>query len=154
MLYSFATVTVRLDDRLTLRPGQPTLDLLDVGSLDGNGGRSRYEAQGNLGGSYGPLQGGVFAMWQSATRISSDIAASDLRFSPRTYLGLYSTIDAAQLAPGAAWARKMTFQLQVQNILNDRIAVRDRNGTTPYRFQPTFLDPYGRVVKLSVRKLF
>ena len=69
-------------------------------------------------------------------------------------MAFYSTIDAAQLAPRAGWARKMTFQLNVQNLLNDRIAVRDRDGRVPYRFQPAFLDPYGRIVRLSVRKLF
>jgi outer membrane receptor protein involved in Fe transport len=48
----------------------------------------------------------------------------------------------------------VTFRFQVRNILDDRIAVRDANGATPYRFQPAFLDPYGRIVRLSVRKLF
>ncbi len=154
MIYGFATITARLDDRLVLRAGQPRLDLLGGDTVDGTGGRPRYEAQGNIGGSYGPVQGGLFAMWQGPTRIRSDIAASDLRFSAKTFVALYSTIDAARLAPRAGWARKMTFQLNVQNILNDRIAVRDRNGTVPYRFQPAFLDPYGRIVRLSVRKLF
>lgn len=154
MVYGFATVTARLDDRLVLRPGQPQLDLLDGDTLDGTGGRPRYEADGNIGGSYGPVQGGFFAMWQGPTRIRSDLATSDLRFSAKTFVAFYSTIDAAQLAPRAGWARKMTFQLNVQNLLNDRIAVRDRDGRVPYRFQPAFLDPYGRIVRLSVRKLF
>lgn len=153
-IYGFATVTARLDDRLVLRPGQQQLDLLGGDTLDGTGGRPRYEAQGNIGGSYGPVQGGFFAIWQAPTRIRSDIAAAHLRFSAKTFVALYSTIDAAQLAPDAAWAKKVTFQINVQNILNDRIAVRDRNGTVPYRFQPAFLDPYGRIVQLSVRKLF
>lgn len=152
-LYSFVTVTARIDDRLLPQPGQPTLDLLDGESITGNGGRARYEAQGSLGGSYGPVQGGIFGMWQASTRIRSMIAASDLRFSARTFLALYSTIDAEKLTK-EKWAKSLSFQLQVNNILNDRIAVRDRNGATPYRFQPAFLDPYGRTVKLSVRKLF
>jgi hypothetical protein len=153
MIYSFVTITARLDDRLVLRPGQPQLDLLGGDTL-GTGGRPRYEAQGTLGGSWGPVQGGFFAMWQGPTRVRSDIPTSDLRFSAKTFVALYSTIDAAKLAPRAIWARRMTFQLNIQNILNDRIAVRDRNGAVPYRFQPAFLDPYGRIVRLSVRKLF
>lgn len=154
MLYGFGSVTNRLDDRLILRPGQPSLDLLGGQTMDGTGGRPRWEAQGNLGGSYGPVQGGFFAMWQGPTRIRSDVAASDLRFSGKTFVGLYSTIDAAKLAPRAAWTKGMTFQLNVQNLLDTRLAVRDRNGNVPYRFQPSFLDPYGRIVRLSVRKLF
>lgn len=154
MLWSFASVTARLDDRLALAPGLPELDLLDGRSLDGNGGRSRYEAQGNIGGSIGSLRLGGFANWTPPTRIRSDIAASDLRFSGLTYIGLYSQIDAQQLAPRTAWARRMSLQFDVQNLLNARTDVRDRSGAVPYRFQPSFLDPYGRIVKLSVRKLF
>jgi iron complex outermembrane receptor protein len=154
MIYGFVTITARIDDRLVLRPGQPELDLLGGDTLDGTGGRPRYEAQGNLGGSLGPVQGGFYAQWQGPTRIRSDIATSDLRFSAKSFVGLYTTIDAARLAPRAAWTKKVTFQLNVQNIFNDRIAVRDRNGIVPYRFQPAFLDPYGRIVRLTVRKLF
>ncbi len=154
MIYGFGTFTTRIDDRLVLRPGQPELDLLGGDTLDGTGGRPRYEAQGNLGGSFDPVQGGFYAQWQAPTRIRSDIPTSDLRFSAKFFVGLYATVDAAGLAPGADWAKAVTFQLDVQNIFNDRIAVRDRNGTVPYRFQPAFLDPYGRIVRLTVRKLF
>ena len=154
MLYSFVTTTVRLDDRLMLRPGQPTLDLLGGDTLGGNGGRPRYEVSGNLGGSYGPVRGGVFVEWQSPTRIRSDIAASDLRFSSTFLVYTYANLDAARLMPKTAWAKTLMFSLNVQNLLNDRIEVRDRNGVTPYRFQPALLDPYGRIVRLTVRKLF
>ncbi|WP_156356121.1 TonB-dependent receptor [Sphingomonas sp. Leaf22] len=154
MLWSFTTLTVRLDDRLVLAPGQSQLDLLDGASLDGNSGRPRYELQGNVGGSYGPVRLGTYIFWQAPTRIRSIIAASDLRFTPATFMGLYSQLEGQQLAPKAAWAKGTTFQFEVQNILNDRPDVRDRNGAVPFRFQPSFLDPYGRIVKLSVRKLF
>ncbi len=154
MLYGFTTITARIQDRLALQPGQPQLDLLGGDTLDGTGGRPRYEAQGNIGGSYGPVQGGFYAMWQAPTRIRSDVASSDLRFSVKTFVGLYATLDVAQLLPQSNWAKKVTLQANVQNILNDRIAVRDRGGNVPYRFQPSFLDPYGRIVRLSVRKLF
>lgn len=154
MLWTFTTFTARLDDRLVLSPGQPELDLLDGESLDGNGGRPRYEVEGNVGGSFGPLRGGTYVMWRDATRIRSAIAASDLRFSPLTFIGLYTQLEAEQLAPRVAWARRTTFLFEIQNLLNARTDVRDRTGTVPYRFQPSFLDPYGRIVKLSVRKLF
>jgi hypothetical protein len=32
--------------------------------------------------------------------------------------------------------------------------VHDGNGRTPNRFQPDYLDPLGRTVKLTLRKLF
>lgn len=153
-LYTFVTATARIDDRLLPRVGQPELDLLAGESVTGNGGRTRYEVQGTLGGSVGAVNGGVFGMWQGATRIRSPIAASDLSFSGRTFLALYSTIDAQKIANGAAWAKSLSFQFNVNNLLNTRTVVRDRNGMTPYRYQRAFLDPYGRMVKLTVRKLF
>lgn len=154
MLWSFTTLTARLDDQLVLRPGQPQLDLLDGASLDGNSGRSRYEVQANIGGSYGPLRLGTYLFWRAPTRIRSTIAESDLRFTPATTMGIYSQLEGQQLAPKAAWAKGVTFQFEVRNLLNDRPDVRDRNGAVPFRFQPAFLDAYGRIVKLSVRKLF
>ena len=154
MLWSFATFTARLDDQLVLRAGQPELDLLDGASLDGNSGRSRYEVQANIGGSYGPVRLGTYGFWRAPTRIRSTIAESDLRFTPATFIGFYSQLEGAQLAPRAAWTKGMTLQFEIQNLLNDRPDVRDRNGTVPFRFQPAFLDAYGRIVKLSVRKLF
>lgn len=153
-LWSFLTVTARLSDRLTLRPGQGELDLLDGETLDGNSGRPRYEVMGNIGGSLGAFRMGTYGNWRPATRIRSTLPASDLRFSGLTFLGLYSQIQADKIAPRAPWAKRMTFQFDVQNLLNQRVDVRDRTGTIPYRFQPSFLDPYGRIVRLFARKLF
>ncbi len=154
MVWSFVTATARIDDRLALSPGQPLLDLLDGATPDGNSGRARYELQGNVGGSIGAFRLGTYMSWRSATRIRSDIAASDLRFSALTFAGLYSQIDGGKLAPQAKWARNTTLQFEVQNLLNARTDVRDRTGRVPYRFQPSLIDPYGRIAKLSVRKLF
>ncbi|MEJ8629591.1 TonB-dependent receptor [Sphingomonas sp. I4] len=53
-----------------------------------------------------------------------------------------------------AWTDKMRINLTVENLLNDRINVTDRNGNTPNRFQPAFIDPIGRSIRLGVRKLF
>lgn len=153
-LWAFLTATARLSDRLTLRQGQGELDLLDGETLDGNSGRPRYELMGNIGGSVGAFRMGVYGNQRPAIRIRSTLPASDLRFSGLTFLGLYSQVQADKLAPRAPWAKRMVLQFEVQNLLNDRVDVRDRNDAVPYRFQPSFLDPYGRIVRLSVRKLF
>jgi len=153
-IWSFVTLTARLDDRLTLRQGQGELDLLDGETLDGSGGRPRYEVMGNIGGSIGAYRLGTYGNWRPATRIRSPLPASDLRFSGLAFVGLYAQIEAAKLVPNQRWSKAMTLQFDVQNLLNDRVDVRDRTGAVPYRFQPSFLDPYGRIVRLSVRKLF
>jgi hypothetical protein len=44
--------------------------------------------------------------------------------------------------------------LSVDNVLNQRLDVRDRGGTTPLGYQPGLLDPVGRSIRISFRKLF
>ncbi|MDP1027123.1 TonB-dependent receptor [Sphingomonas sp. KR1UV-12] len=152
-LYMNLTGTLRLADRVTLRPGTAPLDLLGGATLDGTGGRPRWELEGNAGLGIGPVSSGLFARVQGPTRVRGDLAAADLRFSGRTWLVLYSNVDVERIAK-APWAKRMSVQFTVENLLNDRIDVRDRTGAVPNRFQGAFLDPIGRSVRLGVRKLF
>ncbi len=153
-LYSFVFGTMRLDDTLVLAPGQPTLDLLDGQSINGNGGRPRFEANATLGGSIGPVRTGFFGNWAAPTRMRSDLASADLRFSARTSLYFYTVLDAAELAPKTGWAKGLTIEANVENLLDTRPVVTDRNGVTPYRYQRNLIDFAGRAVKVSVRKIF
>ena len=52
------------------------------------------------------------------------------------------------------WAAGMRVTLGVNNVLNSRQRVRDANGQTPISYQPDYLDPLGRTIRLSVRKMF
>ncbi|GGB27776.1 TonB-dependent receptor [Sphingomonas metalli] len=151
--YTFATTTLRLEDRLLLRPGIPLIDLLDGATLNGTGGRPRWEVEGTVGLSYGPTSTNFYARVQGSTRVRSDLASADLHFSGRTWLVLWESVDVAKLV-SRPWAQRMSVQFTVENLLNDRIDVVDRNGATPYRFQPAYLDPMGRSVRLGLRKLF
>ena len=90
---------------------------------------------------------------QGATRIRSDIAASDLRFSGRVWLVPFLNLNVDKIV-GRPWAKQMSLQFTVENLLNDRIDVRDRNGRIPDRFQSAYIDPEGRSVRLGVRKIF
>ena len=40
------------------------------------------------------------------------------------------------------------------NLFDSRIQVRDAAGNTPLIYQSAYLDPAGRTIKLSFRKLF
>ncbi|MBW6527752.1 Plug domain-containing protein [Sphingomonas sp. RHCKR7] len=152
-VYVTGSASWRLSDRLTLLPGQPALDLLDGATLDGNGGRPRWEVEGNLGGSYGPASLGLFARLQGSTRVRDLLPAADLRFSGRDWLVLYGNLDAEKLV-ARPWAKRLSVSFTVENLIDDRIAVRDRLGATPLRFQPGLIDPVGRSIRLGVRKLF
>jgi outer membrane receptor protein involved in Fe transport len=42
----------------------------------------------------------------------------------------------------------------VTNAFDRRQSVHDANGATPTAFEPGFLDPLGRVLALTLRKVF
>jgi hypothetical protein len=152
-LWLSATTNYRLEDRLTLRRPGPVLDLLDGATLSGTGGRPRWDVDLNGHFSYGLFNLGVYGRLQGPTRIRSDIAASDLRFSGRTWLVLYSFVRLENVIK-KPWTKGLNVDFAVENLLNDRINVTDRNGQTPNRFQPAYIDPLGRSVRVGVRKLF
>jgi iron complex outermembrane receptor protein len=52
------------------------------------------------------------------------------------------------------WLRGMRVTLSVDNVFNTRQRVTDASGAVPNTYQPDYLDPLGRTVRLSVRKLF
>ena len=145
--------TWRIDDRLTLREGMPSLDLLSGATLTGTGGRPRWETEGDFRGTIGPANVGLYGRLQGPTRIASDLPTSDLYFSGRTWLVPYATFDVEQIV-NEPWGKKMSLQFTIENLLNDRINVRDRTGVTPNRFQAAYIDPIGRSVRLGVRKQF
>lgn len=148
-----ATTNYRLEDRLTLRDGGAVLDLLDGATLSGTGGRPRWDVELNGSVNYGIANLGMYGRVQGPTRIRSDIAASDLQFSGRTWLVLYSFLDTHKIVD-KPWTKGLMIHFTIENLLNDRINVTDRNGQTPNRFQPALIDPVGRSIRIGVRKLF
>lgn len=152
-LFMTGSVNYRLQDQLTLRNGGAVLDLLDGATIGGTGGRPRWDMDGMISLGYGPANLGVYGRLQGATRIRSDIAASDLRFSGLTLLTLYGSLDLEGVVH-RPWSKRMSVQVTVENLLSDRIDVRARDGATPNRFQPAYLDPLGRSIRLGLRKLF
>jgi hypothetical protein len=152
-IFAAITTSIRLENAVTLRPGLAPLDLLNGETLSGTGGRPRWEVDANIGGNIGPINLGTYSRLQGPTRIRNDLAPSDLRFSGRTWIVLYSQFDIEKLVI-RPWTRRLSLQLTVENLLNDRINVRDRTGAVPNRFQPAFLDPIGRSIRIGMRKLF
>jgi iron complex outermembrane receptor protein len=152
-LSASVTTVIRLADQVTLQPGASTLDLLDGATLTGTGGKPRWETTIDVTAAAGAVSLGLYGRLQGATRLRSDVAQSDLRFSGRTWLVPYGSLDAAKVV-NRPWARQLSLILTVENLLNDRVNVRDRTGATPNRFQAAYLDPLGRSIRLGIRKLF
>jgi outer membrane receptor protein involved in Fe transport len=80
-----------------------------------------------------------------------------LNFSSVTTLNLRLWDDLGRQPPVVRrypWLRGVRITLAVTNLLDDRVSVRDGFGGTPLSYQPGYIDPVGRAITLSLRKLF
>jgi hypothetical protein len=145
--------SIKFSDRLQLRPGTPELDLLAGDTIQGGGTARVY------GYAYGGINfygyGFTFNAWRAGgSRIRSADPASDLRFSSQFRLNLGAHLSLGRVLKHDSWARRFRISLDVSNATEHRQRVRDRNGIVPNRYQPDLLDPIGRTVTLTLRKLF
>jgi outer membrane receptor protein involved in Fe transport len=96
--------------------------------------------------------------WRSPTVVGSgDPTAPDpLYFSSLGTADLRVFLDFGRLPwmRGAAWAHGARASLAVTNVFDRRLSVHDADGATPTAFEPGFLDPLGRVLALTLRKVF
>jgi hypothetical protein len=144
-------------DDVLIRDGVPLLDLLDGASVSSGGGSPRHQVQAQLGYSNNGIGARLEGNWQSGTTVLAGPASTtgDLRFSSLATANLRLFADFAQMQPflGKPWARGLRLTLSVTNLTNNRQDVRDALGATPLRYQGSYLDPLGRTVRLTVRKL-
>jgi hypothetical protein len=153
-LYIGMQPRLALEDMLQFRPGQPPIDGLNGGTYNGSGGRPKLTIYGWGGISKKGV--GVNFNWQfySPKRADGGTPESDLDFSSLLKLGGSGYVWIGDLLPHQAWAHGLSVILDVTNALDARQRVRDGNGQTPNRYQLDYLDPLGRTLKLSLRKLF
>ena len=150
------TDTINLVDRVTIRPGIPELDYLGGEAVGQTGGRPRHEVEARAGWSNNGLGARMSANWRSGTRVDT-LSGDDLRFSPlatfdlRLFANLGEQFELVQKQP---WLRGSSVRFEVNNILGSRPKVRDAIGAVPFNYQPDLLDPLGRTVMISFRKLF
>jgi hypothetical protein len=153
--------TWHFTDSVLIRPGVPELDFLDGSAGSSRGGRPRHELE---------FQGGIFknglgarltANWQNATFVRGGPAlgggtGDDLFFEDfaTVNLRLFADLGLQKFARERPFLRGMRVSLSIDNLFDARQQVRDRLGTVPLSYQPGYLDPLGRSVRLSVRKLF
>lgn len=147
--------TVAFKDEVEIRPGVPVLDLLDGAAIGAGGGSPRHQVdlQANLSrGGYGAA---LNAKWQSGTKIVGGVDG-DLDFSDMTTvnLRLFADLGMQPWARGNTYLRGTRVTLAVNNLFDERQDVRTADGIVPINYQPDLMDPVGRSVKLTVRKLF
>lgn len=150
--------TIHLKERVTIADGVPVLDLLNGDVIGSGGGQARNEVEAQAGITKYGLGARVTANWKSGTHVDSGVggATTDLDFSSlaTVNLRLFANLGVRrELVQKYPILRGTRLTLAVNNLFDDKQTVRDANGVIPVTYQPDYLDPRGRVVQFSVRKL-
>jgi hypothetical protein len=143
-------------DKIVIRPGLDSVDLLSGGAIGIGGGRVRHQLDGTASLTSGGLGVRLGATWRGKSSLQTRLngTVDELRFSPLFIVNLRAFADARRLLPHSPWAKGLRVSLNVLNATNDRQAVRDSFGDTPLQFQPAYRDPIGRTVEIEIRKVF
>jgi outer membrane receptor protein involved in Fe transport len=67
---------------------------------------------------------------------------------------LFTNLEDIPFPTQHRWTKGLRLYLAATNLLNAHQKVRDATGATPVGFDPGYIDPLGRVVTLTVRKVF
>jgi hypothetical protein len=146
--------TWALRDEVRIAEGMPTLDYLSGDVIEG-GLRPRHRLEADAGYFNNGLGARLSGNWQSGGEVGS--GTSELRFNAlaKLNLNLFANLgERFALVERYPWLRGTQVRLGVQNILDARQRVRDAAGGLPGSYQPDLLDPQGRTLSLSLRKLF
>lgn len=147
--------TITLVDRVTIRDGVD-LDYLHGDAIGQGGGRPRHQVEARAGYFNNGLGARLSANWRSGTQVAA-ATGDTLRFSPlatfdlRLWANLGQRFDMVAKHP---WLRGTSVRLEVKNLLDSKQKVRDSSSDVPFTYQPDYLDPLGRTVSISIRKLF
>ena len=150
--------TVQFENRVTIAPGGPVLDLLGGDALSASG-TPRHSLEFNGGLFYKGFGTFMQGSWSAATTVKSSGApgTSDIRFGSQSNINLFTFVD---FSARPKWVRDVPFLkgmrvgLRVENLLDSRQRVTDGSGQVPLSYQRDYLDPRGRVIGITLRKLF
>jgi len=147
--------TVRLQDEIVIASGLPVLDLLDGAATGARGGSPRNEIQAQGGVFRNGMGAFVNANWREGTRVDGG-TGPDLNFSDQATVNLNVFIDLNSQASWVAkfpWLKGARVNFGVQNLFDSRPEVTADGAEVPLNYRADYLDPLGRVVSLTFRKI-
>jgi hypothetical protein len=150
------TDTVTFVDKVVVAPGVPTIDYLHGDAAGQSGGTPRHKVEAQAGYFNNGIGARLSANWRSATNVDT-LTGDNLHFSPLPTFDLRlfaNPGDIPELLAKHSWLRGTQIRLEADNIFNARPKVHDALGAVPLNYQPGLLDPLGRTVMISIRKLF
>ena len=154
--------TWHFTESILIAPGVPALDLLNGDATGSSGGQPRHEINARVGYTNNGLGARLSADWESGTHVDGALGGTAAGTS-RLNFGSMATVDLRlfanlgqmpSLVKAHPFLRGARVSIGIDNIFNQRRDVTDANGVTPVRYQPGYLDPLGRAVTISFRKLF
>jgi len=148
--------TIKLTDKVLIRPGVPELDLLNGSATGSNGGSNRHLFE---------LDGGLFnkgmgvrlsAKYDSGSTVTGG-SAGDLKFGDLATFNLRFFMDLNQkpkLTEAVPFLKGSRLRLSVDNLFDAQRKITDATGRVPLNYQPGYIDPLGRYIELEWRKTF
>jgi iron complex outermembrane recepter protein len=149
--------THELTDEIRIAPGLPVLDLLNGGTTGNNGGTSRHRVDLEGGWFNNGLGIRAIAAWQSGSTVNGSATAQPLRFGSIGTLNLRFFLNFDQrkkLIEDVPFLKGSRIAIRIDNAFDQIRDVRDGTGAVPFRYQPGYVDPLGRTIEVSFRKLF
>jgi outer membrane cobalamin receptor len=149
------TDTITFVDKTLIAPGLE-LDYLHGDAAGSTGGTPRHSVEAQAGYFNNGLGARLGANWRSGTHVDT-LTGDTLRFSPLATFDLRlfaNPGDIPEVAVKHAWLRGTQVRFEVKNIFDSKPRVRSALGDPLLNYQPDLLDPLGRTVGISIRKLF
>jgi len=149
------TDSITFVDKTVIAPGLE-LDYLHGDAAGSSGGTSRHNVEAQAGYFNNGLGARIGAKWRSGTNVDT-LSGDDLHFgSLATFdLRLFANPgDIPEVAVKHPWLRGTQVRFEVTNIFNTRPKVHSALGDPLLNYQPNLLDPLGRVIGISICKLF
>lgn len=150
------THTIQLEDEVRIAAGGERLDLLEGAALR-NFGSTRHSTRLQAGLFRGGIGLRLSGRYTGKTHVNgnaangtSDLFVGDLaRFDLRFFANLGTVFGQKEGA-----LKDLRISLRVDNVFDAKRKIVDVNGSTPLSYQPDLLDPTGRYIELSLRKMF
>lgn len=154
--------TWHFTESIRIAPGVAPLDLLNGDATGSSGGQPRHEVEARIGYMNNGIGARLGIDWESGTHVDGALTgtasgASRLNFGSlaTANLRIFANLgQMPQLTRAVPFLRGARVSVGIDNIFNQRRSVTDATGATPLRYQPDYLDPQGRMISISIRKLF
>jgi hypothetical protein len=151
-----ANHSIVFSDKIVIRSGLDTVDLLGGGAIGIGGGRLRNQLDATASLNSGGDGVRIGVSWRGPSSLESRLGATTdtLHFSPVTVVNLRAFTDLKRVFPNSGLTKGLRLSLDVINLLNDRQDVRDSAGSVPLQYQPGYRDAIGRTIEFEIRKVF